>query len=234
LAVQTFRTDASSGTAQPVSNRVGGQNPVVTDATNGKSGAIMNTATGVFTAGITGTAQSIVNVSLTGDGVTGVDFGYSFDVIVNVNNAGQGSLRQFMTNANALSNTGIAQAGRPPGIESAVFMLADGTARPGLNTGYANLFTNGVATIAPASALPTITTPMILDAQTVPGWTATPIVELNGASAGAGASGFLITGPGSTIRGFAINRFRLHGVSISGSSSNTIAGNYLGTSAAGT
>ena len=63
LPVQTYRTNASTGTAVPVTNYVGGQNPAVADAGNGGAGTTMNTATGVFTAGISGTAQSITNAT---------------------------------------------------------------------------------------------------------------------------------------------------------------------------
>ncbi len=34
--------------------------------------------------------------------VSGVDFGFNFDVIVNTNDAGQGTLRQFILNSNLL------------------------------------------------------------------------------------------------------------------------------------
>jgi hypothetical protein len=55
LAVQTFRTDASSGAAVNVTDHVGGQNPTAADAPAGLAGAILNPGTGVFTAGISGT-----------------------------------------------------------------------------------------------------------------------------------------------------------------------------------
>ena len=35
--------------------------------------------------------------------VTGVDFGFNFDVVVNTNDAGQGTLRQFILNSNLLN-----------------------------------------------------------------------------------------------------------------------------------
>ena len=237
LPVQTYRTNASSGTAVAVTDRVGGQTPSVADAGNGAAGCTLNTTTGAFTSGsCSGTAQSIANVTLGTPGVSGVDFGFNFDTIVNTNDTGQGSLRQFLTNANALSNAGLAQSGRTAGIDNAVFMLADGTARPGMNAGYASQFTGGVATIAPGSALPTISEPVILDGQTQPGWSSAPIIELNGTGAGSGVHGLTITAGGSTVRGFAINRFTgsaAAGISISGTGGNTIQGNYIGTSSSG-
>src|SRR5262249_14911820 len=69
----------------------------------------------------------------------------------------------------------------------------------------------------------------------------TPIVELRGDSAGAGANGFTLSTSDSTIRGFIINRFVNdvsgggNGIVITGAGAtgNVIEGNYIGTDAAG-
>ncbi len=65
---------------------------------------------------------------------------------------------------------------------------------------------------------------------------ASPIVELDGSGAGAGASGLTLAAgsSGSTIRGFVVNQFDGHLVAIDGSDNNIVAGNYLGTNLAGT
>ena len=168
--------------------------------------------------------------------VTGVDFGWNFDTIVNTNNTGQGSLRQFLTNANTLGgDASLAQSGLVAAKENAVFMISNGTAAAGLRAAN-NYFSGGVATITPTSALPTISTPMVLNAQKQPGWTLAPIVELNGAGAGAAVDGLNITASGSNsiLRGLVVNRFLGDGIEISGGSNNVIAGNYIGTNAAGT
>ena len=60
------------------------------------------------------------------------------------------------------------------------------------------------------------------------------IIELTGLGAGVGANGLTITGGGTTVRGFIINRFSQDGINVSGGSGNTIAGNYIGTNAGGT
>jgi hypothetical protein len=235
-AVQTFRTDASSGAAVAITDHVGGQNPSVVDAAAGSAGATMNTTTGVFSAGPSGTAQSITNVALGASDVTGVDFGFGFDVIVNVNDAGQGSLRQFLLNANALANAGLAQAGRTAGIENAIFMLADGTARPGMNTGYTTQFAGGVVTFRPAGALPVISDPVVLDGQTQPGWSSGPILQLSGSAAGASASGLDITAGSSTVRGFVINHFtgtNRAGIRLATAGGNTVQGCWIGTDSTG-
>lgn len=105
----------------------------------------------------------------------------------------------------------------------------------------------GIFTIAPTSALPTISYPVTIDGYTQSG--ATPNtnatgalntilkVEINGAGAGATTSGFNFTGAGDncTIRGLVINRFGGSGISADNSTvSETFAGNFIGTNATGT
>ncbi len=234
LPVQTYCTKVSSGTAVAVTDYVGGQNPAVADAGNGAAGCTMNTATGGFTGGgCSGTAQSLANVTLGAADITGVDFGFNFDTIVNVNDIGQGSLRQFITNANTLGDdASLAQAGLVVAKENAVFMISNGTSAAGLRAAN-NYFVSGVATIAPASALPTVSTVVVLDAQKQPGWTLAPIIEVNGAGAGAGVSGLTVSGGSSSVRGIVINRFTSNGILLQTNGGNTVAGCYIGTTAAG-
>ncbi len=176
LPVQTYVTDATTGTAVAVTDHVGGEIPDRDDAGNGSTTlAALTTATT--------TAQSIALVTVGSTSITGVDFGFNFDTLVNAKNAGQGTARQFLSNANALSNTGLAQSGRTAGIEHAIFMISNGTAAPGLRATN-NYFTTGIASISLASVLPTVTDPLVFDAQTQPGWSAAPIVEFDGTSAG--------------------------------------------------
>jgi uncharacterized repeat protein (TIGR01451 family) len=115
-------------------------------------------------------------------------------------------------------------------------MMSDGTARAGMHAGYASQFSGGVATIAPASALPSITEAVVIDGTTQPGWSSTPIIELNGTSAGAAVDGLTFTASGSTLRGLAINRFLGSGVVLSGAGAtgNWIVGNRIGTDPGGT
>ena len=224
--VQTYRTDASSGAAVAVTDRVGGEVPGKADAGNG------STTLAALTTGTT-TAQSITSVVLGGSNITGVEFGYSYNVIVNKNNTGQGSLRQFLLNANALSNAGLAQSGLTAGIDNAVFMLADGTARPGLTASYATMFVSSIATVAVASELPSITDPVSLDATLQSGYSGTPMIELNGTGT-VSVSGLKITAGSSKVSGFIINRFESDRIHIATNGSNTITANYIGTNAAGT
>ncbi|AMJ64098.1 hypothetical protein AXW84_00620 [Hymenobacter sp. PAMC 26628] len=148
-------------------NRVGGEVPTLADAAaHGTNQALADLTTP------TTTAQSIASVTVAGGPstatpVAGVDFGFSFDAVVNTNDAGQGSLRQFIANSNALLNTKLAQASSLAGItltagkEYAVFMLNDGraTALAGLRAGMtapAGYSATTGFTITLAAALPAI------------------------------------------------------------------------------
>ncbi|HEX8349762.1 MAG TPA: Ig-like domain-containing protein, partial [Hymenobacter sp.] len=146
-------------------NRVGGEAPEKADA-DAQTGT--QTLTTLTPAG--SVAQSRSTVTLASGGVIVADFGFGFDVVVNVNDAGQGSLRQFVANANALSNTGLNQrpfnnngvaAGTnfPAAQETSIFMISDGTAKPGLRAGLLNLLTdaNGATATTNSRALITLT-----------------------------------------------------------------------------
>jgi hypothetical protein len=169
IPVQTFRMSAA-GTADTA--RVGGEKPEGVDAGVGAIGASI-TAAGVLSGTVTGQAQSISPIAVTASGagatVTGINFGFNFSTIVNKNDTGQGSLRQFIINSNALSNTtpALAQSGSttntrgvtsalPSGKEASIFMIPDGNARSGLRLGLTNQLTAGVAVIQVGTLLTAI------------------------------------------------------------------------------
>ena len=117
----------------------------------------------------------------------------------------------------------------------------------GADTINFNIPGSGVHTISPATALPTISDPVFINGYTQPGASpnthamtdpdpsddAVPLIELDGtASAASGASGLVILAGNSTIRGLVINRFQGVGIRLA-SDNNVIAGNFVGTSAAG-
>lgn len=173
VAVQTFRTTGNV----PDGAQVGGNAPTLTDAGNGGTGTTINTTNGAISGGgVTGTvAQTIGRVTLGTADAANVDFGFNFDTIVNTNNTGQGSLRQFIINSNRLANTGLAQAGQTSGVENTIFMIP------------AAQLTGGVARITIATTdLPTITD----------GFTA-----INGATqtSGIGNTNTAILGVGGTV-----------------------------------
>ena len=105
-----------------------------------------------------------------------------------------------------------------------------------VHTGYDTIafsIGSGVQTIMPLSALPTITDPVCIDGTTQPGFTGSPVIELNGNNAG-GGHGLEVTAGNSTIRGLVINRFGNSGIVLQANGGNHVEGNYIGTSVSGT
>ncbi len=160
LPVQTFLTDAgvTAGTVSPVIDRVGGETPSQSDTGGSAAGAIFSPTTKQFTtaggtAAVSGYVQSLTKVKAGTAVVSGVDFGYNFDTIVNTNNAGQGSLRQFVTNSNTLTNSGLAQVGQTAGKEVSIFMIPDGSAHAGLRATVPTQLTGNRALISLATPL---------------------------------------------------------------------------------
>ena len=163
VPVQTFRTDASSGTAVDVTNRVGGETP-------GSSDAVVNPGTVTLATITTGgrVPQSITTATpaATGSTISGIDFGFNFDTVVNTRDFAacgatnssypcQGSLRQFVINSIALGGEGsLSQSGSgqidgatsflPSGFESSIFMIPSAA------------LSGGVAVITLAAALPAV------------------------------------------------------------------------------
>jgi len=127
-------------------------------------------------------------------------------IVTNTSASGPGSLQQAMLNVTS-------------GLDTIIFQI------PGTN----------VHTIAPTSALPTIAVPVVIDGTTQPGFAGTPLIEINGTSAGASSHGFRLSAGNSTIRGLAINRFGGAGIYISSpGGTNLIQGNFIGTDTGGT
>jgi hypothetical protein len=103
-------------------------------------------------------------------------------VVTTTADSGPGSLRQAILD----SNTAI---GGPNTIDFAI-------------TG------KGVQTIAPASSLPVITTSVLIDGSSQPGYVGTPLVALDTQSSGS-ADGLTITGSDVTVRGLSVGGFGL-------------------------
>ncbi|MDJ0957839.1 MAG: DUF4347 domain-containing protein, partial [Arenicellales bacterium] len=131
-------------------------------------------------------------------------------VVTSTADSGAGSFRQAIIDANAL-----------PGLDTISFNIS----AP---------LVNGAHTISLASALPDITDTITIDGTTEPDYAGTPIVELDGAGAGATTDGLrLVVGSdGSTIRGLSIQNFSYNGILLQ-SDNNTVAGNYIGLDADG-
>ncbi|MEX0879778.1 MAG: IPT/TIG domain-containing protein [Thermoanaerobaculia bacterium] len=142
--------------------------------------------------------------------------------VTNTNDAGAGSLRQAILDANAAG-----------GADSISFTIVG----------------SGVHTIALASALPTITGPITIDGYTQPGASpnnngpglgtdAVLQIEIDGTNTGvAPSAAVLFFGPasgGSVARGLVLNRGVYAGIRVSGTNGLMIEGNFIGTNPAGT
>ena len=93
---------------------------------------------------------------------------------------------------------------------------------------------SGAVTIQPGSALPRITDPVVIDGKTQPGFSNTPIVELDGTNAGTNANGLFITAGNTTVRGLVVNRFGQFGIYIETGGGNTVECCFIGTDMDGT
>ncbi len=119
LTEQTYEHDGLSGNG--AAGALGGGDPMLSDVDTAAGGGVGDTNVTVVIAG--------------GAGITGVDFGFSYNLIVNTRNAGQGSLRQFLLNANAIAGANASQFNIPANDPN---------------------FIAGVAVIEPTSLLPAI------------------------------------------------------------------------------
>ena len=135
-------------------------------------------------------------------------------------------------------DTGIMLIGEACTLRAAI---QEANATTGADTINFNIPTTGVATISPATELPTITGPVTINGYSQPGAKpntkavgsdAVLKIELSGLG---GGSGLVITGSNSTVKGLVINRSGA-GIWIdgSGATGNKVTGNYIGTDASGT
>jgi len=92
----------------------------------------------------------------------------------------------------------------------------------------------GVHTILPATEIPILSQPVIIDGSTQPGYTTTPLIELDGTNVAADVVGLAVLGGDSTVRGLAINSFNESGLLLQTGGQNLVAGNHFGTDASGT
>ncbi|CAN5552237.1 hypothetical protein BH11PLA2_BH11PLA2_05510 [soil metagenome] len=119
-----------------------------------------------------------------------------------------GSLREAIINANKASD-----------LDTINFSISGG----------------GVQVLTPPLALPDITNPVLLDGTTQPGFAGTPVIRLDGSSAGTLSNGLsLVNHNGSTVRSVSIGNFGGAGIRISGGGSHTVYGSLIGTTQNGT
>jgi titin len=113
--------------------------------------------------------------------------------------------------------------------------ILDANATPEPNTIAFDIGGGGVQTIQPLSSLPVVTRPVVIDGTTQPGFAGTPLIVLNGSSAGFMASGLRISAGNSTVQGLVINSFSYgDGIELRTNGGDLITGNYIGTDVTGT
>jgi CSLREA domain-containing protein len=123
-----------------------------------------------------------------------------------------------------------------PGTCSLREAITAANARPGLDRIFFDTAGMTPFTIEPGSALPSVSSPVIVDGSLRLSDPAnvltTPIVELSGVNAGSNVNGLVIGADGSTVRGLVINRFGGNGI-LDLAATGTIQGNYIGLSLSG-
>lgn len=129
--------------------------------------------------------------------------------VTNANDAGAGSLRQAILNAN------------------------NETVNPGEDTINFNIG-GADRTIDVASPLPVVSSRAIINAGTQPGYNGAPLVEINGAGAGADAHGLILNAGNSIVQALCINRFDQSGIQLANNNGYRVLGCYLGTDLSGT
>ena len=128
-------------------------------------------------------------------------------VVTNTNDSGAGSLRQAILDANA-----------NPGADVINFNIG-----------------SGLQTISPTSTLPDISDPVLIDGRTQPGFSGTPLIEINAGNIPSLPNrGVLnITSGNTTVRSLILNHFKDGGIWIQTGGGNQIQGCYIGTDATG-
>jgi hypothetical protein len=94
----------------------------------------------------------------------------------------------------------------------------------------------GQRVISPATLLPQLNNPIVIDATTQPGYAGTPLIDLDGSAAPFGVDGFNVAANNCGFFGMAIYGFSGNGIDVLPLNANhiTIQGNYIGINSAGT
>ena len=182
LPIQTFRRTYTNGIYADVAHEVGGSNPAAEDV---GFNDINN-------------AQNVTSVTISDEGLVDIDFGFNFNTIVNSNNEGQGSLRQFIINSNALNETGLdiephpndASFDPPAGADTSIFMLPTNSDPLGRATDPRYITADGYFDILKTTNVPDITD----DNTVIDGKSQTAYQDTNVGTVGAGGTVVGISG----------------------------------------
>ncbi len=155
--------------------------------------------------------RSLLRLSVAGilfGAVAGTGPGFAATFTVNqIGDSGAGSLRQAILDANG-----------DAALDTIEFDIAGG----------------GPHVIQPASGLPAVTQPVVIDGTTQPGYAGVPLIVLDGSNAGASVNGLRFSGGGSTVKALVVNNWNNNGLRFDFVGGNTIQACYIGTDATGT
>jgi trimeric autotransporter adhesin len=170
-----------------------------------------------------------------------IDPGQFFSATATDSNGNSSEFSQVfpLAAANPLIVTTTADSG--PGSLRAAIEYANANSGP--NTINFDIPGTGIQTIAPLTQLPTITNPLTIDGYSQPGSVANtngpgladnalPLIELSGLD-DPSSIGLHVTAGNSSIRGLVINQFELQAILLDTLGGDVIAGNFIGTNAAG-
>ncbi len=245
--VQTFRRNYTASTLSDVANEVGGANPSGEDP-----GAVITVG-----ASLPAGSQTVSTVTITDEGAVDLDFGFNFNTIVNTNQNGQGSLEQFIVNANNLDETGLDIEAHPndasldpaAGEDTSIFMIPASSLTGTSPNQYFDIAITGSNTLSPITSDNTV-----IDGRTQTAFTTdtnTGTVGSGGTTVGTSANVlpnynlpeiqvhqddgnvFIIQTNNIVIRNISVYSDALAGISIQ-SGSATITENLIGVDATGT
>ena len=197
----------------------------------------------------TGGNYTITSSAVAGGGAVDIDGG-SLNLKGTIGQSGAGTPK---ASSNFAQIGGYWQAGPQPLTPGMTFTVtktadtndgvcdADCSLREAITAANANLgldtiafhIGTGLQTISPTSSLPSISDPVVVNGTTQPGFAGSPLIELDGVKAG-DVICLIITAGNSTIRGLIIHGYRFSAIQLATKGNNLIAGNYIGTNAAGT
>ena len=156
-----------------------------------------------YSGGTTVTAGTLIVTGGLGTGLVSIASGATLDdEVIIANDMVLGSLRQALLNANLASG---------PGVNEITFAI------PG----------SGVQDLLVASALPAITSSVLLDGTTQPGYAGTPLIELDGSFAQVNAVGLTLDASNITVEGLDVVHFGGDGIDVT-ASQDRVQNNYIG------
>jgi uncharacterized repeat protein (TIGR01451 family) len=106
--------------------------------------------------------------------------------------------------------------------------IVDSNANPGSNAISFQIVGAGVQTIDLLSTL-TITSPVVIDGTTQPGYAGSPLIALDGTNETASGGGLVITAGNTTVKGLSINGFTGLGIELQVNGGDVISNNVIGT-----